>query len=95
MTAPLKIRTPEDLAATAAAREALAIHCADVFAETYEDSVGDPSEGRTLSLVEVVHLTSSVLARVLLDEPATGEAVDVAGDCFRAAFHRHVWEELS
>ena len=95
MTTPIKIRTLADLAATDEDREDLATRCVNAFAQAYEKTIGLPTKhDQSLTGPQVVTLVSEVLARVLLDEPASGVAVDVASDHFRAAFHRVAWGEF-
>ena len=84
-TAVLTIRTFEDLFATSDRREGLAMRGAWAL-ENQLDELGDPT---AMTLPEVYDLVERVLAAVLLDEPSTGEAVDMAGEQFGAAFRTH------
>jgi hypothetical protein len=85
-TAVITIRTVADLAATADRREGLAIRGAQALEHQLEE-LGDPA---AMTRPEVYALVERVLAAVLLDEPGTGEAVDIAGEQFRSAFRDHV-----
>jgi len=83
---PIVINTIADLAASAPEREALAARSANALAQEL-DYIGAPE---SLSLHEACDLVARVLEATLLEQPATGEAVDVAGVQFHCAFHKHL-----
>jgi len=82
----ITIRTLADLIATAGRREGLAMRSAQALENQLED-LGDPT---AMTRPEVYALVERVLSAVLLDEPSTGEAVDVAGEQFSSVFREHV-----
>lgn len=85
-SAVITIRTLADLTTTAGRREGLAMRSAQALEHQLEE-LGDPD---TMTRPEVYALVERVLAAVLIDEPGTGEAVDVAGAQFGSAFREHV-----
>ena len=83
---PITINTIADLTATAPEREALAARGADALAQELDD-IGAP---QSLSLNQACDLVARVLEATLLEQPATGEAVDIAGEQFRSDFFGHL-----
>ena len=83
---PITINTIADLAASAPERETLAARSANALAQEL-DNIGAPE---SLSLNEACDLVARVLEATLLEQPATGEAVDIGGEQFRSAFYEHL-----
>jgi hypothetical protein len=84
-TAVIALRTLDDLALTSDRREGLAMRGPWAL-ENQLDELGKPT---AMTAPEVYDLVERVLAAVLLDEPGTGGAVDIAGAQFGSAFRAH------
>lgn len=89
-TVPIVIRTADDINATFDQVEALAIRSADVLWQELEDCEPDASAEERKRLVALV---GTVLRHVLLDEPSTGDGVDIAGEQFIWALEQRLKEE--
>ena len=84
--APVTIRTVDDINASDKQISWLAARAAAAILN-HLDNQGHPSQIYTY---EAVVLVAHVLRSVLIDEPATGEAVDIAGNRFESYLHRHL-----
>ncbi len=81
MAAPITIRTVQDINDNLDRIEALAKRSADAIRASLDDygwlDAGAPSE-------ELLSFLVACMAAAMVDEPATGEAVDIAGERFRS-----------
>jgi len=84
-TAVITIRSIADLNATLNRRSGLAARGAWALQEQLL-ALGMPS---AMTRSEAIELAGRVLAHAVLDEPSTGEAVDIAGEQFLAAFRSY------
>ena len=90
-TVPIVIRTADDINAAQDQIQALAIRSADVLWQELEDGEPDASAEERKRLVALV---GNVLRHVLLDEPSTGDGVDIAGEQFIWALEQRLKEEV-
>jgi hypothetical protein len=84
--APVTIRTVDDINANDKRISGLALRAAYATCESLSD-IGYPAQ---LFSFQAVDLLVRVLRMVLIDEPATGEAVDIAGHHFESDLRRHL-----
>ena len=88
--APVIIRTVDDINASQDRIKGLAARAAGA-AFTYLDDCGDWRLSKaTYSRSEALELLEHVLRKVLIDEPATGLAVDIAGHIFESHLRRNM-----
>ena len=76
---PITIRSAEDINATWPQVEALAVRSAEVLWQELADSASGATAAQREKLIDFV---AKVLRHVLLDEPSTGDGVDIAGEQF-------------
>ena len=84
--APIIIRTVDDINANDKRISGLALRAASATYQRLSD-VGHPAQFFSFQAVD---LLARVLRMVLIDEPATGEAVDIAGEHFESDLRRHL-----
>lgn len=84
--APVIIRTVDDINANQNRINLLAARAAAATFDRLSD-LGHPSG---LLSFQAVDLVAHVLRSMLIDEPATGEAVDIAGHHFECDLRRHL-----
>ena len=85
-SAPITIRTVADINANQNRIEGLAMRAAAAIAQGLDDH-GNPA---TFAAADVVDLFRHTIAAVLIDQPGTGEAVDIAGEQFGSALRAHL-----
>lgn len=89
MTAPITIRTIQDINDSADRIEALAVRCAQAIAQELEDWGDDDNDPAAdcwpMPRHQVLTLLQHCMAAAMVDQPAIGEAVDIAGNRFASA----------